>query len=167
MRHQPLLVINAKFIFKHKQFYFKQFSLAYKDNFISGNSFRTSTQFSSIWPVDRTLSTSGHSGPGWNGNEGVLSILQSSSITGASSSDYLVSYPERSFGESYPSAKMQSVFSAAPADWESLKLDFKAMFQVIDANLSSTTWRVSGKLGISQSSEACHLHDLGKCIQIC
>ena len=37
------------------------------------------TQFSSIWPIDRTLSgatSSGKSGPGSGGNEGVLHIPQ-------------------------------------------------------------------------------------------
>ena len=51
---------------------------------------------SSIWPIDKTLSgatTLGQSGPGSNGNEGVLHIPQSSSITEASPSDYSVSYP--------------------------------------------------------------------------
>ena len=46
-------------------------------------------------PIDRTLSgatTPGQSGPGSDGNEGVLRILQSSSITGTSPSDCLVSY---------------------------------------------------------------------------
>ena len=50
--------------------------------------FRISIQFSSIWPIDRTLSgatTPGKSGPG------VLRIPQS--ITGASPLDFLVSYP--------------------------------------------------------------------------
>ena len=44
--------------------------------------FSISTQFSSIWAIDRTLSgitTSGQSGPGGDGNEGVLHIPQSSS----------------------------------------------------------------------------------------
>ena len=53
------------------------------------------THFSSIWPVNRTRSsatTSGQSGLGSNGNEGVLCIPQSSSITGTSPSDCLVSY---------------------------------------------------------------------------
>ena len=57
-----------------------------------------STQFkcqnSSIWRIDKTLqgsSTPGLSEPGSDGNEGVVCILQSSSITGASASDYLVS----------------------------------------------------------------------------
>ena len=39
--------------------------------------FSISTQFSSIWPIDRTLSgatTPGQSGPGSDGNEGVLHI---------------------------------------------------------------------------------------------
>ena len=58
------------------------------------------------------------SGPGNNGNEGVLCIPQSSSITGTSPSDCLVSYPELSFGVcvcggSNPSAGVQWVYSTA------------------------------------------------------
>ena len=52
---------------------------------------------SSIWPIDRTQSsatTPGWSGPGSDDNEGVLRISQSSSITGASPSDGLVSYQD-------------------------------------------------------------------------
>ena len=40
--------------------------------------FSISTQFSSIWPIDRTLSdatTLAQSGPGSDGNEGVIHIL--------------------------------------------------------------------------------------------
>ena len=49
-----------------------------------------------ISPIDWTLS--GAPNPGWNGsgsdgNKGVISVPQSSSITGASPSDCLVSYP--------------------------------------------------------------------------
>ena len=40
------------------------------------------------------VTTLGQSGSGSNGNEGVLRIPQSSSITGTSSSDCLMSYPE-------------------------------------------------------------------------
>ena len=43
-------------------------------------------------------STLGQSGPGSNGNEGVLRIPQSSSIAGTSPSDYLVSSPGHSLG---------------------------------------------------------------------
>ena len=57
------------------------------------------------------------SGPGSDANKGVLHIPQTSSITGTSSSDCLVSYPGHSLGESYPSAKMQLVYSTAPANW--------------------------------------------------
>ena len=49
-------------------------------------------QFSSIWPIDRTLSgatTPGQSGPRSDGNERVLCIPQSSSITGTSLPDYI------------------------------------------------------------------------------
>ena len=64
-----------------KQFYFKtiQFSI--------------SIQFISIWPIDRTLSGAiipGHSGPGSDGNEGVIHISQSSSITEASPKCYIL-----------------------------------------------------------------------------
>ena len=54
---------------------------------------------SSIWPIDRTLSsatTLGQSGPRSNDNKGVLHIPQSSN-TGASPSDYFVSYPRHSW----------------------------------------------------------------------
>ena len=50
---------------------------------------------SSIWFIDKTLSgatTLDQSGPGSNVNEGVLHFPQGSSITGASPSDYLISY---------------------------------------------------------------------------
>ena len=50
----------------------------------------------SIWSIDRTLSdatTLGQSGPGNNGNEGVLCIPQSSSITIVSPLDCLVPNP--------------------------------------------------------------------------
>ena len=76
--------------------------------------FSVSTQFKSIWPLDRTLSgatTQGQSGPGSNGNKVVLSIAQS--IAEAAPLDCLVSYLGHSLEESYPSA----VYSAAPADW--------------------------------------------------
>ena len=61
------------------------------------------------WPIDSTLSgatTQGKSGPGSDGNEGVLCIPQSYSITGATPSDCLVSYLGHSLGESYPSTEM-------------------------------------------------------------
>ena len=56
--------------------------------------FSISMQFSSILPIDRTLSgatTVDQSGPGSDGNEGVLRIPPNYSITGTSPSDYLMS----------------------------------------------------------------------------
>ena len=50
----------------------------------------------SIWPIDRTLSgatTPRQSGPGSDGNEGVLCIPQSYCITRALPADCLMSYP--------------------------------------------------------------------------
>ena len=74
----------------------------------------------SILPIDRTLSgapTPGQGEPGSDGNKGVLRISKDSNITGASPSDCLASYLGHSFEESYPTAEMQSVYSASPADW--------------------------------------------------
>ena len=74
---------------------------------------------SSIWPIDRTLSgatTPTQSEPVNDSNKGVLHIPQSSSITGASPSDCLVSYPELSLVGSYPSVEVQLVYSTAPID---------------------------------------------------
>ena len=90
-----------------KQFYFKQFSLAsvhslnIKTVLFRAIQFITCTQFSSIWPLDWTLSgatTPGQSGPRNDGNEGVHRIPQNSSITGASPSDCLVTFPGHSLG---------------------------------------------------------------------
>ena len=97
----------AKSIFIHINSYILdiQFSIStvyylhavkYKNSSISKILF--SKQFSSIWPIDRTLSsatTPGHSRPGSNGNEGVFCIPLNSSITGALPSDCLVSYTGR------------------------------------------------------------------------
>ena len=44
-----------------------------------------------------------------------------SSITGASPLDCLMSYPGHSLEESDPSTEMQSVYSADPADWATIK----------------------------------------------
>ena len=82
-----------------------QFSISakfkYQNSSISKIQFSISTQFSSIWPIDRTVSvatTAGKSGPGSDGNKGILRIPQSSSITGTSPSDCLVLYPGHSLG---------------------------------------------------------------------
>ena len=60
-----------------KQVYFKQFSLAYETVLFQTIQFTVSTQFSSIWPLDKSLSgatTPSQSGPGSDGNKGVLSM---------------------------------------------------------------------------------------------
>ena len=81
---------------------FKQFSLAsihstnLRTVLFQNAQFSISRQFRSVWSIDRTLSgatTLTQSGPGSNGNEGVLHIPQRSWITGASPSNCLVSYP--------------------------------------------------------------------------
>ena len=77
--------------------------------------------FSSIWPIDRNQSgatTPGQNGLGSNGNKGVFCVPQTTSITGASPSNFFVSYPRHSLVESYTSTEMQSVYSAVPVDWD-------------------------------------------------
>ena len=59
----------------------------------------------------------GLSGSGSNGNGGVLCIPQSSSITGTSQSDCLVSYIGHSVRRVLPLAEKQSVYCVAPAEW--------------------------------------------------
>ena len=61
------------------------------------------------------VTTPGQSGPGSNGNDGVLYIPPTSSITGGLPSDCLMLYPGYSWEESYPYAEMQSVYSTAQA----------------------------------------------------
>ena len=73
--------------------------------------FSISTQFSSIWPI------SGATTPDQSGNEGVLCIPQSSSITGTSPSYCLVISRTLVRAGSYSSAEMQSMYSTAPANW--------------------------------------------------
>ena len=74
--------------------------------------FSLSTQFSSVWPIDKALlgaTTPGQSGPGSDGNKGVLRIPQSSRFTEASPSDYLLSYQDNRWGSLL-------VYSAVSAD---------------------------------------------------
>ena len=90
--------------------------------------------------MNRTLSgatTPDQSVPGSYGNKGLLRFPQSSSVTGASPSDCLVSYSRHSLGESHPSAEKQSVYSAAGTDWTKMKLDYICHFNVwLPRNLS-------------------------------
>ena len=62
-----------------------------------------------VGPISGAI-TPGQSGPGSDGNKGVHHIPQSSSITGTSPSDCLVSYPGHSLGGGFPSAEVQSVY---------------------------------------------------------
>ena len=126
------LIISHLFTLTYiiKQFYFKQFSLAYvhsfcfhtvkyKSSWFQTIYFKVITQFSSIWSSDRTRSgatTTNQSWLGSQGNEGAPRIPQSYNITKASLLYCFVSYPGHLLGESYLSAEMQSVYSAAIAD---------------------------------------------------
>ena len=81
-------------------------------------------QFSSIIGPYQVL-------PGSDGNEEVVRIPQSSSITGTSSSDCLVSYPGHLVeGGSYLSAEVQAVYSTALANWATKILGWAIVFLV-------------------------------------
>ena len=78
--------------------------------------FSISTHFSSIWSIDRALSgstTPRQIGVGSDGNKEALRILQSSSITGASTLDCLVSYPGNSLLGVYPSVDVGVFYSTS------------------------------------------------------
>ena len=80
------------------------------------------------YSVNTGATTPGQSEPGRNGNEGVLCIRQSPSITGTSPSDCLVSYPGHSLVVgSYPSAEVQSVYSTAPTIWAIHRVNVKTV----------------------------------------
>ena len=91
----------------YNQFYFKQFTIVFfvytqlnvKTVLFQTIQFSISTQFCSIWPIYRTLSgaiSPSQSGPGSDGNDRVLHILKSSSITWVSPADCFVSKPGHS-----------------------------------------------------------------------
>ena len=94
-----LKIINAKYIFYWLTVLFQTIK------------FSISTQFSSIWPMNRKLSginTPGQSGPGSNRHEMTLRILQRSGITRTSTSD---SYPgHMSVGVLPPSREADGIF---------------------------------------------------------
>ena len=86
--------------------------------FIISHLFPFSLNLKQFYLTDRIQSgaiTSGHSRTGSNSNERVLHIPPNSCITGASPSDYLMSYAGHSLrgGPSYLSAEMKS----PPIDW--------------------------------------------------
>ena len=112
-----------------------------------------STEFSSIWPIDRALSgatTLGQSGPGSDGNKGVLRIPQSTSITGTSQSYCLVSYLGHSLVQrgSYSSTEVQSEYSTAPADWaRELRIyEFKLGHNTAKAIKTFAVWKEKAQL---------------------
>ena len=140
-----------------KQFFFKHFTLAEVHILFclhtvkcKNSSFRTIlfsviTQFRSIRPISGPT-TLGQSGPGTDGNEGVLRIPQSSSITEASTSDCLESYRRTVVGRAFPSALMQLEYSTAPGDWAKYTSSvFLFLFLIIIrfGNLAGISWDVS------------------------
>ena len=102
------------------------------------------------------LPVPGQSEPGSDGRKGVLCIPQSSSITGALPSDYLVSYAGNWLGESYPSAEKPPLYSTAPVDWTKNTKDDERTFLCIGYDtklhigMRLLFWR-SGDCGVNYS----------------
>ena len=84
----PTIQFSVSTVSKAKQFYFKRIQ------------FFTSTQFSSIWSIvgPYQMLSLRSEWLGSDGNERVLRIPLSSSVTGTSLSDCLVTYPGHSLG---------------------------------------------------------------------
>ena len=76
--------------YSNKQFYFKQFSLAYETVPFQAIQFSISTLHECQKKFYFKQFSSSHSRPGSDGNEEILNILQSSSITETSPSNCLV-----------------------------------------------------------------------------
>ena len=84
---------------------FRAIQFSINTQFKCKNSKLKKLRINSIWPIDRTPSGAtapGLSGPGYDWNEGVLRIPQSSSIIRTSLWDCLVSYPGHTLGELHP-----------------------------------------------------------------
>ena len=105
-------------------------------------------QFTSIWPVDRTLSAAtiqGQSGPGSDSNEGLLGIPQCTSNAGTSPSNCLVSYPAHSLsGVLSLCREVVSVFyspSRLGKDGRSGRLAGEQEFFLLSIGTTYTTWK--------------------------
>ena len=88
--------------FKHKSFVYQSFVYALLNDqtilfqtiqFSINTQFRCKTVFLHLYRTLSAATNPSQSGPGSHGNDGVLCIPQSSSITGTSPPDCLVSYP--------------------------------------------------------------------------
>ena len=107
--------ISNNWVFRSTQNQYSTQSLKVKSVLLQIILFSISIRFRTIWSIDWILSgatTAAQSRTGSDGHKGVLNIPLSSSITGASASDCLISYPEHLLGESYPPAEMNSVYSS-------------------------------------------------------
>ena len=100
---------------------------------------------SSIWSIDRILSganTPGQNGPG---NKRVLRISHSSCITGASPSDWSISYPGHSWW-SCSSVKKQSVHSIAPVDKVRLMRSWSNLYLLLSLDQSGIKLDIWGTM---------------------
>ena len=108
-------------------------------------------QFSSIWPLDGTLSdatTPCQSGPGSDSSKGVLCVLQRSSITGPWPSDCVVSHPGHTLGGwSYSSAEMHFTYTFFSPSWLGIFLGSWMKRNTLDSVMPRYTWDLLLGLG--------------------
>ena len=150
---------------REKQFYFTQFSLALVRNLnIKTVLFQTiqfiiSTQFSSIWLINKTISGSyspGQKEPGTSCYKGVPRIPPNSSNTGASASDYLVSCLGHSWGNLTPlQRRSRCILQSQPTGILQIAFFFPEMYTFLAISVSV---RLSVRLCFSLSfSHSCFL----------
>ena len=122
--------LSISIVFVHTELHVKTFQF-------KKNQFSIRTQFSSIWPIDKTLSgvtNPGQSGPRSDGSDGVLRIPQSSSLTGASPSEILVSYPGHSLRGLTPLQRCSRCILQLPLTEQYSELN--VLFQIIQFSIS-------------------------------
>ena len=103
-------------------------TLKCKSSYFQTIQFSLIKQFNSIWTIDRTLSgatTSSRSKPGRDDNEGYSEFPKAPAFL---EPDHQIGWyhiqDTHWVGESYPSANMQSMYSAVQADWAREILEF-------------------------------------------
>ena len=132
-----------------KHFYFKQFSLAKVHSLV-------------LFDPDRNVSgvtTTGQSGPGSDGSDGVLCIPQSSSITGTSPSDFFSVICRTLVGSVTPWREAVGVFYSHPhTNWT--RVERSSLLQIKDVKslsfkFTSSTYAyyICCKMGVIKNKE--------------
>ena len=130
--------------------------------------FSISTLFSSIWLIDRTLSdatTLGQSGPGSYGDKGYSTFPKTPALQDPHHQIVYCHIQDTRWGsEFYPSAEMQSVLSAALADWAIII--WKGLFASLLHSISSYYYDFSSLKMDCPVGWGCRIHRLLLCRKV-